>query len=113
MKRDALEKSIRDVVQEYIDYSAELEPNLHVRINPVSFDVALVRESDMLGELGDNDEAVEDAAGAQGAEYETAADFQVSLNPDFYPVSRFIAVSDDDSKQEVNTAAVAEVASNY
>ena len=90
-----MKKKITDLVEEYIGNFYEFDSNPQIRVNPDLDRVALVNGSDMLGEIGDSDEAVENAANADGAETEEATDYQVSQNPDFYPVKQLLKTLSD------------------
>ena len=69
----------------YILTTAITSTNPQLRVNPVTFDFTIVNGSDMLAEIEDSNEAVEDAAGAEGDADadEAATDMQVKQNPDF------------------------------
>lgn len=53
----------------------------------------LVNGADMREEIEDSDEAIEDAAAAQGMENQDASDYQAKQNPDFYPVKKLLQAS--------------------
>lgn len=107
-----LTQAITKAVQEYIDNFDRFDSNPQIRINPVTLDVLLVNGSDMLDEIGDNDEAIEDAAAADGLRDEEGADYQVSQNPDFHPVKSLLG----ETPTGVNIpspTAIASLASRY
>lgn len=91
MTREDFTKTLEGVVRQFIDYPADFGPDPQLRINPLTLAVTIVRASDRLAEIEDSNEAVEDAAGAQGAASEDGTDFQVTQNPDFYPLNRLIS----------------------
>lgn len=96
MTRKEFKKSIEDNVYLYINNFYRFDSNPQLRVNPATLAVTLVNGSDILDEIGDNDEAVESAAAAHGMASQEASDFQVTQNPDFYPVKNLLeAVSDD------------------
>lgn len=86
MDRKEFEKVVTDNVQLYIDNFDRFDTNPQLRVNPVSLRVDIVNGSDFINEIEDSDEAVEDAAAAQGMESNEATDYQANQNPDFYPV---------------------------
>lgn len=112
MKHEEFVKLICSLVEEYIDNFDMFDSNPQIRVNPVSLDAALVNGSDMLSELEDSNEAVEDAAGARGAETEDASDYQVKQNPDFYPVKELLRVSDVE-KTGPDAAKIESLAAKY
>ena len=86
MDKKEFEGVLTDAVQMYIDNFDRFDSNPQLRVNPVSLRVDLVNGSDLINEIEDSDEAVEDAAAAQGMESNDATDYQAKQNPDFYPV---------------------------
>lgn len=96
MKREEFKKIVEDAIRQYIDNFYRYDSNPQLRINPDTLAVSLVNGSDMLAELGDNDEALEAAAAAHGMANQEASEFQVTQNPDFYAVKKLIeAIADD------------------
>lgn len=112
MNRDNFIKNIEFWVQEYIENFDRFDSNPQIRINPQNHDVALVNGSDLLSEIEDSNEAVEDAAGAQGMETQDASDYQVKQNPDFYPVKTLLKPIAP-GKSEPDHAAIAKIANKY
>lgn len=88
--RNTFIKAIKDLVQEYIDNFDRFDSNPQIRVNPELLYVEAVDGSAMLEGIGDSDEAVEDAAYAEGDETMSASDFQVKENPDFYPIKELL-----------------------
>lgn len=85
MTRKELNETLTGIVNQYIANADSLiDPQ--IRINPATLEIASVSMKDMLAEMEHNIETVEQAAGAQGAEFEDDTDYQVSRNPDFYSV---------------------------
>lgn len=80
------EKVLTDTVQEYINNFDRFDSNPQLRINPVSLSAELVNGSDMMEDIADSDEAIEDAAAAQGMANQDSTDYQAQQNPDYYPV---------------------------
>lgn len=94
MTRQEFTKQITDNVQLYIDNFYRFKDNPQIRINPSNLAVTLENGSDLLSEIGESDEALEDAAAAEGAANEDSTDFQVKQNPDFYAVASLVKVND-------------------
>lgn len=112
MAQTALKDSIDKLVQEYIDNWDLYDSNPQIRVNPEMKTATLVDGSDMQEEIEDSDEAIENAAGAQGAETEDADDYQVMQNPDFYPVKTLLTTNNK-GEVEVNEKEVEKIASLY
>lgn len=94
MNRKEFTDAVTGMVKIYLDNTYSFDENPQLRVNPVTFDMTIVNGSDMLAEIEDNNEAVEDAAGAEGDADEAATDMQVKQNPDFYSVKRLIRTTD-------------------
>lgn len=107
-----LEESITRLVNEYIDNFDRFDSNPQIRVNPATRTATLVNGSDMLTALADNDEALEDAAAADGLETEDAADFQTAQNPDFYAVKSLL-LSSPAGNTSANATAIRRIAQNY
>ena len=90
MERKTFEKAITELVQEYIDNWDRFDSNPQIMVNPELLFVEAVGGSAMLEDLGDSDEAIEDAAYAHGDETMSATDFQAKQDPDFYPIKELI-----------------------
>lgn len=97
MNRKDFADAVAGMVKIYLDNSYNFDDNPQLRVNPVTFDFTIVNGSDMLAEIEDNNEAIEDAAGAEGAANEDATDLQVKQNPDFYSVRRLITTAPNGS----------------
>lgn len=107
-----LEEKIISLVNEYIENFDRFDHNPQIRINPSTLAATLVNGRDMQLEIEDNDEAIEDAAAAEGLETETAADFQASQNPEFYAVKKLLRAPDSGSTVP-DKAAIHRIASKY
>ena len=83
-------KAVKELVQEYIDNWDRFDENPQIRVNPELLFVEAVDGKAMLEDLGDSEEAFEDAAYAQGDETMSATDFQEKQDPDFYPIKDLI-----------------------
>lgn len=84
------EAVIVSAVNDYIENFDRYDSNPQLAINPMNLSVSLINESEMADAIEDSDEAVENAAIAQGIATQDAADYQVKRNPDFYPVKSFL-----------------------
>ncbi|MDE5572953.1 MAG: hypothetical protein K2I94_04265 [Muribaculaceae bacterium] len=111
MTREEFIGTTSALVQEYIDNIHFFEPNGQLRVNPVSLDQTIITGKAMLDEIEYADEAIEDAAGAQGDESESATDLQSAQDPDFYTASKLVKKTD--KGLIIDTDAVAKVADNY
>lgn len=90
MDKKEFEAAVTTAVQTYIDNFDRFEPNPQIRVNPVTYFVEPMSGNDFFKEIEDSDEAIENAAYADGMATETADDYQVSQNPDFYPVKNLV-----------------------
>lgn len=81
-----------DAVGRYLDDFEFFEPDPHLTVNPVTLYVDVVSGPVMDEAIADADEAIEDAAAADGDANEVATDYQVKENPDFYPIRQFLIV---------------------
>lgn len=112
MRRDEFTARVSRLVQKYIDNFDRFDSNPQIRVNPMSFDIGLINSSEMYAEIEDADEAVESAASAQGDESESASDYQVRQNPDFYAVKQLLRHGVD-SKAVPDTDAISAIAASY
>lgn len=111
-KQRALAEKITRLVNEYIENFDRFDSNPQIRVNPATLSASLVNGRDMQLEIEDNDEAIEDAAAADGLETEDAADFQASQNPDFYAVKPLLS-SKTANKTTPDAPAIRHIAANY
>ncbi|MDE6073714.1 MAG: hypothetical protein K2J42_04645 [Muribaculaceae bacterium] len=111
MTREEFIGTTTGLVQEYIENRNFFDPNGQLRINPVSLDQTIITGKAMLDEIEYADEAVEDAAGAQGDADESATDLQSAQDPDFYTASKLVKKTD--KGLEPDSVAIAKVADNY
>lgn len=91
--REELIKEIENQVRVYIDFADSYDSNPQLRINPESLYVDVVNGADLADDIEDSDEAMENAAIAQGAATKEDTDFQVTLNPDIYAVKTLVKLS--------------------
>ena len=112
MKKEEFVKAIADLVQEYIDNFDRFDSNPQIRVNPELLYVEAIDGSAMLEGIGDSDEAIEDAAYAEGDETMSSSDYQAKQNPDFYPIKGLITpVAHNVSVPDA--AAIEKIADNY
>lgn len=112
MTRENFIDTVTYLVKEYMNDFSDFDSNPQIRVNLATLGLRLINGSEMLDELADSDERVEDAAGAQGAASEVVTDFQVTYNPDFYPVKDLLKV--ETGKPTVpDTVAIRAVAEKY
>lgn len=95
MTKVEFSEMLTGLVNEYIANFYRYDSNPQVRINPDALTAELVNGSDMQSEVEDSDEAVENAAAAQGMETQEAAEYQVEQNPDFYAVKSILKPQGD------------------
>lgn len=90
MTREDFIKTVHEQVQEYIDNFDRFDSNPQLRVNPELLFTDIINGSDMLNGIGYSEEAIEDAAYAQGDETESASDYQAKQDPDFYEVKKLL-----------------------
>lgn len=112
MKRSEFIKRVNDAINRYLDDFELYEPNPQLSVNPDSLYVDIISGKDMFTEIENSDEALENAAGAQGAATEQDFDYQVSQNPDFYPIRRLLKISDE-KPTVADSVAIEALANNY
>lgn len=112
MTRNKLIDKITSLLDVYVDNIDSFDHNPQLRINPANYDLTIVNGSDMLEEIEDSNEAIEDAASADGAENEDSTDYQVKQNPEFYPVKKLIK-EDAEGKFIPDKITISGFASNY
>ena len=112
MTRKEFIDALKESVQIYIDNFDRFDGNPQIMINPDTFDIKLVNGSEMLDAIADSDEAVEDAAFAEGAETKEASDYQVTRNPDFYAVTKLLKPFSAHTS-EPDDVAIRKIAANY
>lgn len=92
MTRTDFIERINNAISRYLDDFELFEPAPQLSINPQTLSVELISGKERQTQLEYADEALESAAGAEGDLSEQALDFQVSQNPDFYPVRTLLKV---------------------
>lgn len=111
MKKDEFLNLLVATVNSYISNFDRYDNNPQIRVNPETLEVAIVNGSNLAEEIEDSDEALENAAIAQGMETQEALEEQVSRNPDFYSVKGLLKpVGDTDVP---NTEALEEIVNVY
>lgn len=111
MAQKELADKIYDLVKEYIENFDRFDSNPQIRVNPDSLQVELVNGSDFRAEIEDSDEAVENAAIAQGMETQESSEYQVKQNPDFYSVKKLLKAAGDTDVPDKD--AIAEIVTTY
>lgn len=112
MKQIEFIEGVSRILQNYINNSRYFDSNAQLRVNPATKAATIVNGSDMLAELADSDEAIEDAAAADGLRDEDSTDYQASQNPDFYSVKMLIQ-SGPSGKDEPSLPAIVQIADSY
>lgn len=90
MNAQEFRHTVESAVKAYLAYPEMFDGNPQLRVNPDTLEVMRVDGSDLREEIETSDEAVENAAIAQGAETEEASDYQVTQNPDFYAIKSLV-----------------------
>lgn len=112
MRRYEFVDAVVRLVKEYIEYGQDADPDMMLRVNPVDCTATLVNNQDMQQEIAYSDEAIEEAAGVEGDESESATDFQAKEDADFYPV-KILMVKSAKSERVPSYEAIEHVADNY
>ena len=112
MTRKEFIERATDAVARYLDDFDLFEPNPQLSVNPVTLYVDVVSGDTMEAGLADSDEAVEDAAAAEGDATEQYSDYQVRENPDYYPIKQFLIVKEG-APTEINHMAIGHLADKY
>lgn len=95
MTKEEFRKKLTDAVESYIENFDRYDSNPQLRVNPLNLDVELIDGRILAEVIEDSDEAVENAAIAEGAATEDAADYQVKQNPSLYAVKALLATRSD------------------
>ena len=103
MNKDEFSKQLIATVNSYISNFDRYDNNPQIRVNPATLEIELVTGNDMQAEIEDSDEAVENAAIAQGMATQEASDFQVTQNPDFYAVKGLLKPVGDTDEPNIDT----------
>ena len=112
MTRKELIENINTTLRRYLNATEYYGPDPQLSVNPVTLYVDLATDATRTAGLADSEEALEDAAAAQGDASEAATDFQARENPDYYPVSQFLKYTSG-APTVPDTAAVAALALSY
>lgn len=107
MKKDEFVKAAKAMVEVYLNNPDTFKGDAQLRVNPELLTVDMETEGEFQSDLEDSDEAIEDAAYAQGDETEAASDYQAAQNPDFYPAKTLVK----DGKPDVEV--IERLAQNY
>ena len=92
MTRKEFIDRVNAAVAMYLGDFEAFEPDPHLSVNPVTMFVNVVCGPLMDQDIADADEAIEDAAAAEGDADESATDLQARENPDYYPIVQFLTV---------------------
>lgn len=112
MSQEDFIKALTHAVTLFTDSPEYFDANPQLRINPATFDVVIENGKDAYKDMAFADEAIEEAAAAQGDESESASDYQASRNPDFYAVKEYI-VTDKEGKMKPDPVAIRKLAQTY
>lgn len=112
MSKEEFIKAITHAVTLYTDSPEYFDANPQLRIIPATLDVVIENGKDAYKDMAFADEAIEEAAAAQGDESESASDYQASRNPDFYAVKEYVVV-DKDGKLKPDSKAIEKLAATY
>lgn len=112
MSHEEFRRLVVNSIQEYIDDFDRYGAGARLRVNPASHDVELENGYAIQEEIEDSDEAVENAAVAEGAATKEYTDYQVTQNPDFYPLRTLIKV-DENGRGVPDPEAVDNIVANY
>lgn len=112
MTRENFISRITDIVNNYITYYIGPKRDFQVKVNPETLYTVLVDTVDQDNSIEYSDEAVEEAAAADSAEYEDAMDGQSRRNPDFYAL-RSLIKTDAEGKSTPDVEAIAKIADTY
>ena len=92
MTREEFKERVEDAIERFLDDFELFEPDPHLSVNPETLYVDVVSGKTMAEGVEDSDEAIENAAAAEGAADKDALDRQAGENPDYYPVYDFLIV---------------------
>ncbi|MCM1333025.1 MAG: hypothetical protein NC248_10505 [Bacteroides sp.] len=112
MTRKELADNIAITIREYIGNHYTGTPELKLKITPEPLFVAIVTEDEMLADIEEANEWIEDASAAERAESEEYTDYQVSRNPDFYPIKNLIEITSG-GIVELDKAEISKIAEKY
>lgn len=90
MNREEFIKSVEYQVKKYIYLADEYGENAQIRVNPPLLLVDLLDNKGYQRAIDFSDEAIENAAYAEGDETMSAGDYQATQDPEFFPVSTLI-----------------------
>lgn len=112
MKREDFVKTVATQVQEYIDNFDRFDSNPQLRVNPVLKFTDIIKGNDMLNGIGYSEEAIENAAYAEGDETMSASDYQAKEDPDFFPVKELLK-PDGPHSSVPDMEKIEKIADNY
>lgn len=112
MTRKDFIDTVKEQVQEYIDNFDRFDSDPQLRVNPVLKFTDIINGSDRLNGIGYSEEAIEDAAYAQGDETMSSSDYQAEQDPDFYPVKELLKPVSA-NKSEPDIEKIEKIADTY
>lgn len=111
MKKEEFAKAVRDLTEQYINNESNYGENAQLRVNPALLTVAIDTDAQFLDDIADSDEAIEEAAYVEGDESESAADYDVSQDPEYYRMKSLVKISG--GKALPDEKAIEKVVANY
>lgn len=112
MNRKEFENRLANLARLYIEDYDVYGINARLRINPVSLESSIITADAFQSEIACSTEAVEDAAAAHGMASQSATDYQVAQNPDFYSIDTLL-ITGDDGRMFPNEPAISHIAAIY
>ena len=99
-------------MRKYIYIPDEYGANAQIRVNPRLLLVDLLDNNGYQRAIGFSDEAIENAAYAEGDETMSAGDYQATQNPEFFPVATLVKHVDV-NRLEPDFDAINRIADRY
>lgn len=111
MEKERFIQEVTDLVNEYIGDFTCYGSDAQISVIPETRQPSLCSFADRTAAVEDSDEVVENAAIAEGAATEEYEDYQVTRNPDFYPVDSLFTVKEGQGTPDA--AAIRRLADRY
>lgn len=111
MKKNEFVKAVEDLVQQYINNRDAYGEYAQLTVNPELLTIAIDTSDQFQEDLADADEAIEEAAAAEGDESENATDYQARQDPDYYQLTSLVKRGNDGVVPDMK--AIDRVADNY
>ena len=112
MTRKEFTDTINDMVKEYIADGRVAGSDFQIQIDPVNLHAAYADSKALQENIDYSDEVIENAANAQGAEFEERGEHDVARLPDYYALSTLVTTASDGSVIP-DTTAIDGLVSNY